>query len=129
MYTEVFFRAELKKETPPDVINLIRAWTEGGADLMDVPDHEFFKCDRWTSLPIGGSAYFPTGSGPLFARSEWGGYWALIFHSSLKNYDGEAEKFFDWIERYTLAGVGEFLGFTLYEEDDLPKLHYRKRLE
>jgi len=127
MYTEVYFRAELKAETPPEVIALLAAWVGGYADLLPLPEHEFFKCGRWASLPVGGSAYFPTGGSPTFSRSEYGGYWTLIFRSSLKNYDDEAAKFFDWIAPYLMASEGEFLGYTLYEEAETPTLVFQRK--
>lgn len=126
MYTEVFFRAELKKDTPKSVIELLAAWVKGEADTVPLPEHPFFACKRWTSLPIGGSAYFPTVAAPVFVKSlDWAEYWILSFHSSLKNYDGEAEKFFDWIGPYVAGGGREFLGYSLYEEDELPQLFFR----
>jgi len=48
----------------------------------------------------------------------------LCIRSNLKNYDGEIRKFLDWIKQFVDAGIGEFLGFYRYEEDDDPTLIY-----
>lgn len=124
MYTEVFFRAELKKDTPTEVLALLGAWVEGRADDMDLPVHPFFECLRWDTLPGSSSAYFPTGE-PSLTRSAWCDQWVLKFHSSLKDYSNEAAKFFDWISPYTEGYGGEFLGYTLYEESETPTLYHR----
>ena len=127
MYTEVFFRAVLRDDTPAEIIDLISKWIEGveGDPLeADLPDHPLFSCARWRVLPIMNSDYHLSG-GATLARLPWGTHLVFTFHSSIKNYGGEAEKFFDWISPYTKGHGGEFLGYTLYEEDDVPILFVR----
>ena len=125
MYTEIFFRAELRTDVPTKVIDLIRAWITN--EVPDnLPDHPLFKCDRWGTLLNGGSAYFPTMVSPVFARGGFSHEWELSFNSSLKNYDGEIQQFFDWINPYLRAVPGEFIGYHLYEADEVPTLMLKK---
>jgi hypothetical protein len=123
MYTEFFFRVELKKDVPEYVVEVLEWMCERDVDEPPpIPDHEFFKCPRWTMLFTCGSAYFPDSGLHKFRDSFWSGQQALFVHSSLKNYDGEIEKFCGWIDPYVDAPKGEFLGYSLYEEDDTPEL-------
>lgn len=125
MYTEVFFRAVLSKDVPPEIIALISKWVEGEPPETNLPDHPLFSCSRWQVLPTMQSDYHPSG-GPILARADWGSTNLIFaFHSSLKNYSGEAEKFFDWISPYTKGFGGEFLGYTLHEESTTPTLFFR----
>ena len=49
----------------------------------------------------------------------------LVVRSDFKNYNGEIGKFFDWITPYIEKGGDKtFIGYSLYEEDDEPKLYY-----
>ena len=42
-----------------------------------------------------------------------------------KNYDGEIEKFFNWIKQYLYKGWDkQFIGYSLYEEAIEPTLYY-----
>ena len=48
-----------------------------------------------------------------------------MVRSDFKNYGGEIEKFFDWITTHVEKdGDKTFIGYSLYEEDDEPKLYY-----
>jgi hypothetical protein len=124
MYTEVFFRAELKADTPDDVIETLRYMVGDSDDQpTSLPAHPLFACQRWDVVARCTSAYFPASAGSVLARSSWSAdRWSLSFLSSLKNYDGEAEKFFDWIGQYVTDFPGDFLGYTLYEESEDPIL-------
>ncbi|UDL16402.1 hypothetical protein SEA_ZOOMAN_153 [Microbacterium phage Zooman] len=122
MYTEFFFRAELKKDTPQEVIDFLDAWFKGEEPAP--LDHDFFRRPRWESLLLGSSAYFPTLPNSSFANV-WG-YWELGIHASLKNYGAEIDYFLDWIEPYVDGYKGDFLGYSLYEESEQPHLYWKR---
>lgn len=126
MYTEVFFRAELKADTPDDVIETLKYMVGDSDDApKSLPAHPLFVCERWDVVARCTSAYFPASSGSVLAKSSWSTErWSLSFLSSLKDYDSEAEKFFDWIGRYVVGYPGDFLGYTLYEESEDPILFH-----
>ena len=49
----------------------------------------------------------------------------LVVRSDFKNYQGEIGKFFDWISPYIeKCGDKTFIGYSLYEEYDEPRLYY-----
>jgi len=126
MYTEIFFRAELARDVPTDVVEALKrmmVW-DYEEDHVNVPDHELFKCPRWDLLGCGGSAYYPVTVSKLF-QDPYSRQWHVLFLANLKNYNGEIGKFFDWIDQYVDASQGEFLGYELYEEADTPILYHR----
>lgn len=133
MYTEVFFRAEVMN-LPDPAQALLTAVSSGDFEsaehAADQIDHEFFRKDRWLSVFCGCSAYFESDGGTVFKQKQYpicgGNDFSLQVQSSLKNYDGEAEAFFDWIRPYTAEAYigGGFVGYTLYEEADSPILYY-----
>lgn len=134
MYTEISFRANLIKEVPEQVTDVLKIIIYGAEDLPKdgLPDHELFACDRWEALGHHGSYYFPNAgqselSLPLY-------HWetpVAALHGNLKNYDQEIEKFFDWIDPYVENSKGTFLGYSLYEEHQYnntpgPTLYFKK---
>jgi hypothetical protein len=123
MYTEIFARMELKKDTPQVVLDALRVMTGDLQEAKILPDHPLFKCHRWEMLGCGTSAYFP-GMADSHVRgpSIYYGTYDVLIHANLKDYDGEIEKFFDWIDPYCTAFPGEFLGYELYEDGE-PALH------
>ena len=124
MYTEFFFRAELKLDRATDqAVELLR--NSGMVQPTLQAEHPFFHCSRWTMLLNGGSAYHPTRGFHLpFAPK--GDSPKLFIHSSFKNYEEEIEKFMDWIDPMVDEPAGTFLGYSLYEQDEQPTLYYKK---
>lgn len=118
MYTEFFFRAEVRNKGVEAYLDRIINTNEATA----LDDHPFFSEDRWHSLFFCSSAYFNTG-GCHFRRVD--NYSSeLIIHSSFKHYGDEIRQFYDWITPYLDEEPRTFLGFSLYEEDEKPTLHY-----
>ncbi len=122
MYTECFVRVEIEENTPPDVIEILR-WMfdqDSGPCPESLPDHPFFACDRWAAIGHSGSFYHQ----PRPTSSMWldQGKWYICSRSDLKNYDDEISKFFDWLQPYAEATPGDFIGYSLYEEDQTPTL-------
>ncbi len=132
MYTEFYFRGELRKDTPDYVIEFLRTamgldW-QTAADPRITDSHEFFKTDRWALIFGASSAYFPMQPLSAFVIRNYGQQdtWELALHGSLKNYDGEIAKFFDWIDPFVYGSEGKFIGYELYEESDNPILYHKK---
>ena len=127
MYTEINFRAELVKDIPEDVLAVLRYLVDlSPTEPENLPDHELFSCPRWDTLGQGCSAYFPAHPESSLTMSDWSKRWVLFLNADLKNYDDEIGKFFDWIEPYVHGSVGQFLGYSLYEEDDNPHIFHKK---
>jgi len=111
-YTELKFKAKLKKDTPDDVINLLnRVINERdlGHDKVffkseDVfkpdLDHSFFKCPRWYMLFLS-TNWDPDMQGGKFYEKD--GRWVLDLYSEFKNYDSEISKFLEWISPYIVG--------------------------
>lgn len=122
MYTELLFKAELKRDVPQHAVDTLR-YLVGDSDEQDFPkDHEFFDGDRWDIVLRGGSAYFCTGATKLWFDNI-SNRWYLAANSSIKNYDRDIEKFLAWISPYVEDSYpGGFLGYKMYEEDERPTL-------
>lgn len=117
MYTEIYARGTLKKDTPQEVVDALKAMTGTYDSTAALPDHELFKCRRWDVLGCGASAYFPATTSLVY-KDDYSKNWAFLFHANLKNYDGEIPKFFDWIDQYVEGGEGDYLGYHMYEETE-----------
>jgi len=118
-YTRIKFYAKLRSDTPAGVLDVLRAtFTSEEAVPTELrPDHPFFRAPRWEPLFQCTSAYFET-PGPRGLIE--GETTILQFHSSLKNYDDEIEKFCDWIGPYlaeppgTVVGERQFIGDPIF---------------
>lgn len=47
-------------------------------------------------------------------------------HANFTNYDDEIEKFVDWIDPYVDAHPGDFLGYSVYDSRDRPRLFFKR---
>jgi hypothetical protein len=128
MYTEIYVKAEFPGNTDPIVIKVLRHMMDEdvGLDESEIPCHPLFKTSRWEFMLRCCSFYhvpFRTGE---FKQEGICGDWYLVNRSDFKNYEGEAELFFDWIKTYISKNGSEptFMGYTLYEEDWEPKFYY-----
>lgn len=119
MYTEVFFRAYVD-EAAADVLQRLR-----NGKLASAPDHPFFSTERCSAVVNGGSSYFPDANHFVVTGPALGGQFSVSFRANLKNYDDEIGKFFDWVQPHVFGFEGDFIGYTLYEEDDVPTLIYK----
>ena len=120
MYTEVFFRAEVSE----DAASILEAMHEG--EGFEAPDHEFFVAPRFNAVVNCGSYYFPGADHFVVEKRTYDRGRCVSFRSNLKNYDQEIQKFFDWIDPHVIAGPGEFIGYSLYEESETPTLFHKK---
>lgn len=133
MYTEFVFATELKKDTPENVINILKYLTdEPEYDTEyagELPEHPFFKTDRWKWIFKCDSYYFPGISMCQFVHDEFfPGTYYLTSRSNLKNYDNEIGKFLHWIKPYCDGSHG-FMGYKMYEEFDEPTLIYYDNMD
>lgn len=131
MYTEIHFRGQLLRGIPAEVTDLLELLVTGDFDEEDpdhmamLPHHEFFECSRFRYIFNCSSAYFPEHPASFLKYDDYS-YWTLFVNADLKNYSGEIGKFFDWIQQYVSGPKGCFLGYSLYEEDDVPTLFYKQ---
>ena len=127
MYTDFCFDVNIKKDVPDDVVAMLNQMRDfDHIDLFDkvVPDHQYFKCDRWVQIGHCSSAYFPAEPRFIFEKKSYSDDYVLNLRCNLKNYDEEIEHFINWIKPYVDAYPGEFLGFYRYEEAECPTLVY-----
>lgn len=125
MYTEFFFRADLLDDTPEEVVNLLHAMTNGAEYDGELPDHKLFTTQRWEYMLNCSSAYFPQPTQSLVSVDKILGI-SVAIHTNFKNYGNEIELFCDWIDPYVNGFKDDFLGYSLYEEDDEPDLIRKK---
>lgn len=132
-YTEFCFDAELvpldKEHNIVDVLQSMTDYTlisltSSHPKSFSIPDHNFFKCDRWRWLMLSDSAYFPheTTSKVFMSNSRW----HVSIHSNIKNYNNEIEKFLDWIMPYVDVDRREddCLGFYRHQYTREPTIIY-----
>ena len=123
MYTEIYINVDLKKETPDDVIRVLKAMCymlpnqECTEVLVDYPD-------RWGSLFSNMSYYTPSTNCRFLEYDDITKRWSLLGKGDIKNYENEIEKFFEWIMPWIDASPGEFIGYSRYEDNDKPKLYF-----
>lgn len=124
MYTELIFGAELKKDTPNQVIEALKYMigeTKEKPSDFPLPDG---RCE-W--LFQGGSYYFAiNNSVTKMWLHDIDKQWHISTRSNIKNYESEIETFLEWIKPYIDSGSGgrDLYAITIYEEQDTPTLYY-----
>jgi hypothetical protein len=132
MYTELVLKCQIKDDLPDDVRAVLKFLFKEGKEPTVLPDHEFFKCPRWSGIGQGSSFYhhpkamsdYWTGHGDDDNR---GGY--IFSRSDLKNYDGEIGHFIDWLMPYIDQDEGDCIGWEWYEEEEQPTLLFKTHKE
>lgn len=130
-YTEIYARGTLRSDITPaesNALNVI-AGDLAYTDDLELPDHPFFKTDRWSVVGSHTSIQFPTAGQSRIAGDEWIDDIYIHIVGQIKSYSHEAELFFDWIPTVLQEHLGEFIGYSLYEDhvfesDGGPKLYY-----
>ena len=122
MYTELVLKCTINSDAPQmvkDVLNHLFA----GSRMPDViPDHDFFKCSRWSLIGRGSSFYHHPKVVNSVPNFDFTDCFYIFSRSDIKNYDGEIAKFSDWITPY-VDGCGDVcIGWSWYEEDEKPEL-------
>jgi hypothetical protein len=124
MYTELHFNAKLRKDTPLDVLHVLRYMLNEKVRTPDLPSHPLFSTTRWRYMLQTNSYYFDADTHSTLRWDDISGSHYLCIRCSLKNYDNEIEKFVGWIMPYLDKHKGDFLGFSRYEETEKPTLIY-----
>lgn len=125
MYTEIFVRAELSKDTPAPVIEMLRAIFNQEGDPCEIQtrhnfEHALFKTPRWFFIGSSCSFYhLPRPTSVMFCEQ---GRWYICSRSDFKNYNNEIELFWDWFRPWVCKPDAECIGWQWYEEDDMPTL-------
>lgn len=122
MYTELHFNAELRRDTPTEVIEVLRYMLGEIEDEPTLPAHPLFETGRWRIMLRADSYYFDAKTHSALYDDETAQAQFLCIRCNLKNYGGEIEAFVDWITPYLDKAPGEFLGFSRYEETEQPTL-------
>lgn len=128
MYTEIFISCRIKKNAPEDVITILRSLfdqtvkTDEDLKAITIPEHALFKCPRWRAIGNCSSYYFVPQATSVMWKDDIAGQWFITSRSDLKNYDNEIELFFDWIMPHVDECGGQFIGYSRYEEENMPVL-------
>lgn len=123
MYTELIFGAELKKDTPGEVIESLKYM------LGRTEKPQFF------SLPDGRCEWLFRSASYYFAISEAvnnfryddiSKCWVLSARCNIKNYEGEVETFLEWIKPHIHSGSGyrNMYAIVMCEEASEPTIYY-----
>lgn len=124
MYTELIFGAELKKDTPNEVIEALKYMI---GETKEKPVNFPLPDGRCEWLFQGGSYYFAiNNSVTKMWLDDIDKQWHISTRSNIKNYEGEIETFLEWIKPYIHSGSGgrDLYAITIYEEQDTPTLYY-----
>lgn len=122
MYTEINVCFDLLKDTPKDIVDILHCLVEGTDTPSILPEHKFFKCDRWDMVACCDSYYFDGSTNSKMVFDDISKTWKINIRANLKNYDSEIEEFLDWLEPY--IETDGFIGYMRYEEWEDPTLIY-----
>ncbi len=119
MYTEIYVNVDLKKETPDEVLNVLKAMC-----FHEGFDRDVYLNFRWRLLFNDGSYYTPLTSCANLTFDKIRNAWSLLGKGDIKNYEDEIEAFFDWIKPWVDGIPGDFIGYSRYEEEQKPTLYF-----
>ena len=119
MYTEIYINVDLKKDTPDDVIGVLKAMCDQECKevLVDYPY-------KWICLFSNMSYYTPSTNCKFLEFDTISNQWSLLGKGDIKNYGNEIEEFFEWIMPWIDGYPGDFIGYSRYEEDQKPTLMF-----
>lgn len=121
MYTELIFGAELKKETPNEVIETLRFM------VGDIEQPEKLAFDAGRNPLLGGSYYFAVNNSvSQMWLDDIDKQWHISTRANIKNYDDEIGKFLEWIKPWIYGGSGyrDMYAIVIYENSSEPELYY-----
>lgn len=122
MYTEICLNINLKKNTPANVVEIIKYMLNELDESPELPAHTLFQTARWQGMLRSGSYYFDGATTSKFYKDSISDEFVLSVRSNLKNYDDEIGEFINWITPY--VETNGFWGYSRYEEADDPTLIY-----
>lgn len=119
MYTEIYVNVDLKKETPDEIIEVLKAMCD-----MEESNKKVLEPypDRWICLFSNMSYYTPSTRCRSLTYDGITERWSLLGKGDIKNYGLEIEEFFEWIIPYVDGYPGDFIGYHRYEEQRVPTL-------
>jgi hypothetical protein len=124
MYTELIFGAELKKDTPNNVIEALKYML---GEIEERPNNFSLPIGRCDYLFQCGSYYFAVNK-PVNKMwlDEIANQYCISTRSNIKNYANEIETFLEWIKPYIESGSGgrDMYAIVIYEEQDEPTIYY-----
>jgi len=123
-YTEFHFNAQLKANTPSEVVVTLNQMLGHTKIGQERPKHPLFSTDRWDIMLTCDSAYFDAESHSTLRYKRTAESYYLCIRSNFKHYDKEIPLFLDWIHPHLDKLEGGFLGFYRYEETEIPTLLY-----
>jgi hypothetical protein len=92
------------------------------------PPHPLFGDTRWDSMLQGSSVYFDGDPDSAVRLDEIDGQYRVTIRCNFKNYDDEITRFIDWFSLHIDALPGDFIGYSCYEDTEVPTLLYHPRL-
>lgn len=121
MYTELIIKCRIKRDAPAKVLEILEYMFGPSEqyDPVDLPDHPFFKCERWMAIGDCHSHYHIPAVLNYYKDTR------LFSRSDLKNYGDEIGQFLDWLNPYIVGDPGGCIGWVWYEEWDEPELIYK----
>ena len=127
-YTELNCAFSLYKDTPQHIVDTLRYMT-GQAETAPVtlPPHPLFGDTRWDGMLSCFSSYFGGDPHSTVRQDEINGKYHITIRCNFKDYDGEIEKFIDWITPHIHALPGDFIGYTQSDLTQIPTLLYYPR--
>jgi hypothetical protein len=129
MYTELNCAFSLNRNTPPQIVEILLYMTgQSPTEPAELPPHPLFGATRWEGMLTGSSAYFDGDPHSAVSLNETSGKHHVTIRCNFKNYDDEITKFIDWMTPYIDALPGDFIGYSRYEDTEIPTLLYHPRL-
>ena len=123
MYTELNIGVDLAPSTPDNVIKILDYMLGDEEVNVETPDHPLFQTEGWRYMLMSDSYHFDGITDSSITYDVITKRYNLNVRCNLKKYDGEISKFWDCIFPYVIT-YG-FIGYTRYEEFELPYLIWR----
>lgn len=127
MYTELIFGATLKEKTPAYITQAFDCVINNNADIKLSGETEQFIDEYSLRKLIYCSSYYfgARDNKPSCVFDKTANSWCISFRANCKNYQGEIEKFIEFIKPHIEYGSGPTNIFAIvqYEEDDYPTLY------
>lgn len=126
MYTHLVLNANLKEDTPKEVIDTLLYLSYQTEKCTIDEAHALYGAKHIRMVMCGDSYFFDGNTYFRFYFNKTVEEWALTINSNIKNYDEEYQKFLEYICPYITDDWRDkkFLGFIRYEEDEHPTLIY-----
>ncbi len=119
MYTEIVVKAAVNNQAA----SVLKMLTGKGPDVP-LPDHPFFGMWR-ARYCLQSSSYYhhPEPIADFVDPPSGGDYTYVYIRTDFKNYEHEADAFFDWLRsQLNEPSTREVIGYQWYEEDREPAL-------